>query len=250
MKKKVAFQKEIEFPTMIGEISAISLEHDLHFVNESNVEGNLLLSGKYKLTEASRLEEDFSYKIPTDIVLTEKLDLNTAHVEIADFYYEIDNENRLICNIELAVDGVEIIDVEDDKTNEEEERNTEVKESLDGQLEEERECDGDDKSTKIIELPRIEKEENNEIKKPDKIEKNTEIFKEEEGKSVEDISEKIENVALEEVTKEEVTKSTETEVKSLFVNLGDEETYGTFLVYIVRQNESINSIIDPNLFSS
>ena len=32
MKKKVAFQKQIEFPTMIGEISAISLEQDLHFV--------------------------------------------------------------------------------------------------------------------------------------------------------------------------------------------------------------------------
>ena len=32
---------------------------------------------------------------------------------------------------------------------------------------------------------------------------------------------------------------------SLFINLKEEkETYGTFLVYIVRQNESINSIIE------
>ena len=113
MKKKVAFQKQIEFPTMIGEISAISLEQDLHFVDESNVEGNLLLTGKYKLTEASRLEEDFNYNIPTEIALSEKLDLNTAKVEIVDFYYEIDNDDTLICNIELLVDGVELIEIED-----------------------------------------------------------------------------------------------------------------------------------------
>ena len=145
MKKKVAFQKEIEFPTMIGEISAISLEHDLHFIDESNVEGSLLLTGKYKLTEASRLEEDFSYKIPTEIALTEMIDLNTAKIEIIDFYYEIKNDDTMICNIELELEGVEIIEVESD-------------DDMRTSVEEERECDGDDKEMKEIEIPRIEKE--------------------------------------------------------------------------------------------
>ncbi len=43
--------------------------------------------------------------------------------------------------------------------------------------------------------------------------------------------------------KEEIMVKEEKE-SSLFINLKEEkETYGTFLVYIVRQNESINSII-------
>ena len=48
MKKKISFDKKIDFPTMIGEICSISLEQDLKFIDESSVEGNLLLSGKKK----------------------------------------------------------------------------------------------------------------------------------------------------------------------------------------------------------
>ena len=201
MKKKVAFQKEIEFPTMIGEISAISLEHDLEFIDSSNVEGSLLLTGKYKLTEASRLEEDFSYKIPTEIALSEKIDLGTAKIEIVDFYYEIKNDDTMICNIELEVDGVEIIELEEKE---------EILEEVRSSTLEERECDGDSKNMKEMELPKIEKEE-----KDEKSEEKEEIMVKEEKES------------------------------SLFINLKEEkETYGTFLVYIVRQNESINSIIE------
>jgi len=259
MKKKVAFQKKIEFPTMIGEISAISLEQDLKFIDDSNVDGNLLLSGKYKLTEASRLEEAFSYKIPTEITLIEKLDLDTAKVEITDFSYEIENEDTLVCNIELLVEGLEVIDLEDDEENEDariepvnqeelvrkkeiidkdvdrvekqesdEKKEEEIFEKNDRKVTEqeieERECDGDKKELKEIELPMIEKEEEKEEKREEMIEKidNQEIT----------IEKKIEE--------KETNKET-----SLFINLNDEQdTYGTFLVYIVRQNETINSIIE------
>ena len=61
MKKKITFKKEVEFPTMIGEITEVSLDHNLKYIDEKNIEGDLLLSGKYKITEASRLEEDFNY---------------------------------------------------------------------------------------------------------------------------------------------------------------------------------------------
>lgn len=214
MKKKVAFQKEIEFPTMIGEVSAISLEHNLKFIDESSVEGELLLSGKYKLTEASRLEEDFSYKIPTEIALTEKLDLDTAKIEITDFYYEVANEDTMVCNIELLIDGVEIVELE---------------ETLEEVEEMARECDGDGKEMKEIELPKIEK--NEEDKEAEGLENKREDIKEEVEKKV--------------VVKKEEKIEVEKEVKSLFANLAeDQETYGTFLVYIVRQNESINSIIE------
>lgn len=242
MKKKVAFQKEIEFPTMIGEVSAISLEHDMHFVDESNIEGNLILSGKYKLTEASRLEEDFNYKIPTEIALTEKLDLNTSNIEITDFYYSIENDDIMVCNVELVIDGVELIEIEEEL----EERDVVL---------EERECDGDVKAVKDIELPKIEKEAKNEIKESNKSEKVEEVSKKEEVATSKTIFEKEEKVV--EKTKEktimtdvleedkETDKSSKEEGNSLFINLKEEkETYGTFLVYIVRQNESINTIIE------
>lgn len=188
MKKKVTFEKSIEFPTMIGEICEISLDQELKFINESNVEGNLLLTGKYKMTEASRLEEDFNYKIPCEIALTEKLDLNTTNIEISDFYYEIENENMLICHIELTIEGLELL-----------EENIVL----------ERECDGDDIVTKDIEIPVLEKKE-----------------------ELEDIEEK------KEITSNE-------SINSLFSNLHDEnDRYGTFIVYMVRQNETINSIIE------
>lgn len=228
MKKKVAFQKEIEFPTMIGEVSAISLEHNLKFVDESSVEGELLLSGKYKLTEASRLEEDFSYKIPTEIALTEKLDLDTAKIEITDFYYEIANEDTMVCNIELLIDGVEVVELED--TSEDNEETDKMDREMD------RECDGDSKETKEIELPKIEKEESAQIIEEKEAE--TEVL---ENKR-EEMKEEIEKM---EIVKKEEKIEVEKEVKSLFANIADDqETYGTFLVYIVRQNESINSIIE------
>ena len=181
MKKKVTFDKSIEFPTMIGEISEISLDQELKFTDESSVEGHLLLTGKYKMTEASRLEENFSYKIPCEIALTEKVDLNTINIEISDFYYEIENENTLICHIELLVEGLELLEEEPIL---------------------ERECDGDKIEEKEIEIPIIEE-------------------------------------------KEEIIEKPVETINSLFSNLDDEnDKYGTFIVYMVRQDETINSIIE------
>ena len=180
MKKKVSFDKKVEFPTMIGEITEVSLENNLKFVDDSNIEDNLILIGKYKLTEASRIEEDFKYDIPVEVNLSERLDLNTTNIEISDFYYEIENDKDFICHVELSIDGLEIIE----------------------ELEENRECDGDNIIEKEIEIPVVEKEE----------------------------------------VKEEIVEDNN---DSLFGNLDDNnDTYGTFVVYMVRQNESINNIIE------
>ena len=137
MKKKVTFDKSMEFPSMIGQISAISLDSALRFVDEANIEGDLIVSGKYKLTEASQLEEDFYYKIPIEITLTENLDIDHSSIEISDFTYET-QENMLICHIELFINGIEIIE---EKI---------VEEKI---VEEERECDGEEKLENELEIP-------------------------------------------------------------------------------------------------
>ena len=190
MKKKINIEKRVDFATMIGEVCAISLEHNLKFIDEVSVGGNLILSGKYKMTEASRLEEDFYYEFPLEIALTERLELNTSKIEISDFYYEIENDDIMICHIDLDIEGVEIVDFCDD-------------------LFEERECDGD--INKEIEIP-IKEEKKEVVEERDYI-------------------------------KEEVKIETEKEIDIINIT-DDNETYGTFVVYMVRQNETVNSILE------
>lgn len=110
MRKVISFDKELEFKTMIGEVTSISLDQHLSFQDDSTVTGELVVSGKYKLTAASRLEEDFSFHLPMEIVLTERLDSETRNVNIEDFRYEVEDNDILLCHIDLLVEGVEIID--------------------------------------------------------------------------------------------------------------------------------------------
>lgn len=206
MKKKINIEKRIDFPTMVGEITAISLEKDLKFVSEDEIEGNLILSGKYKLTEASRLEEDFNYKIPISINLMEKLDINTCTIEISNFTYDMQKENIMICTIELLIDGLELLE------------------------EENRECDGD---IKEIEIP--VKEEINKIVQTKETEKETK----EENTTIEEKKEVISKEKAMEIADKKIAK---TDMNIFNIN-DDTETYGTLLVYIVKENETINTII-------
>lgn len=196
MKKKINFEKQIHFPTMIGVISAISLEQDLRFVDSNNIEGNLLLTGKYKLTEASRLEEDFDYKIPVEIAVVENLDLNTCKISISDFYYEIVEDDVMVCHIELSLEGLEMIEDETDLVNDS------------GDVV--RECDSE-----------VVPEEEKEIPKMEVIEEETTPLDED------DLSDSLNDME-----------------ESLFFPLDDHDTYGTFVVYIVRQNETIQTILE------
>ena len=217
MRKNVSFEKRIDFPTMVGEISAISLEEDLKFINESSIEGNLILSGKYKLTEASRLEEDFNYKLPIEISLTEKLDISTSKVEISNFTYKMMDENIMLCNIELLIEGLELLD-------------------------ESRECDGDVSEIEIPIKEDIDKVINNEfINDTDTLEsdfllkENNEVKYDKRDDIVVNKKEVAETV--------DINKDDKVENTSIFNIDEDSETYGTLLVYIVRENETINSII-------
>ena len=118
MRKVISFDKELEFKTMIGEITSISLDQDLSFQDDGTVSGELVVSGKYKLTAASRLEDDFLFHLPMEIVLTERLDSKTRNVTIEDFRYEVEDNDILLCHIDLLVEGVEIIDdIESDSSD-------------------------------------------------------------------------------------------------------------------------------------
>ena len=77
MNKKIEIEKKIDFSKSVSEVTAISLEHDLKFLDSENIKGNLIVSGKYKTT--------------------------------LDFVYDVIDDKSLLCKIELVVEGT-IID--------------------------------------------------------------------------------------------------------------------------------------------
>lgn len=74
MRQTIPFKKDITFKTKIGELTSISLENDLTLKGEDLVVGNFYINGTYKMIEASTKEEEYSYKIPCEIAISEEYD--------------------------------------------------------------------------------------------------------------------------------------------------------------------------------
>ena len=140
MKKIIAFEKKLEFPSMVGEITSISLDHTLEFKSPTLIEGAFLITGSYKLTEASCIEDNFNFKVPTEIMLTENIDVSTGKITVDDFFYEIEDDENLVCHIDVLVEGLEEVFIEEPPLEE-----------VERHVEEIRECDGD--QNKEIEIP-------------------------------------------------------------------------------------------------
>ena len=223
MQKVVSFDKKLEFKTMIGEVTSISLDQELSFLDDSNISGELIVSGKYKLTSASRLEEDFNFYLPIEIVLTERLEKDTRNVKIEDFRYEIGEDDTLNCHIELLVEGVEIVDDLPDDT----EITLESTDMIESTLK-----TIDDNLLNENRNVTIHNEENHMI--------------EEREKKTEMQEELLDNDVLESNNIQENMKEYDSEnVGSLFSSLKDSnETFATYSVYIFRSNDTIDAIID------
>lgn len=223
MQKVVSFDKKLEFKTMIGEVVSISLDQELSFLDDSNISGELIVSGKYKLTSASRLEEDFNFYLPIEIVLTERLEKDTRNVKIEDFRYEIGEDDTLNCHIELLVEGVEIVDDLPDDT----EITLESTDMIESTLK-----TIDDNLLNENRNVTIHNEENHMI--------------EEREKKTEMQEELLDNDVLESNNIQENMKEYDSEnVGSLFSSLKDSnETFATYSVYIFRSNDTIEAIMD------
>lgn len=106
MKKIIPFKKKLEFKTNINEIVSISLENTLS-INDNKVIGDLIIDGKYKITETSINVDDFEFKIPVEIEIDSKYIIDKVITDIDDFYYEIINNNILEVNIDVMLDNLE-----------------------------------------------------------------------------------------------------------------------------------------------
>ena len=228
MKQIVTLEKEIAFKTMVGEISSISLEPDLSFINDSEIEGNLIISGTYKMTEASTIEEDFNYKVPVEIMLTTSLEEETRGVDINNFTYAIVNEEALQINVELIIEGLEKIEVEEEN---EEEDHSDVR---DASVEE------DDSTREEIEVLTTEESAKEELPSFEEVE---------ELPSLENIAIKEEvPVMMEEAIEVEPTMKEDTNNKQVMDSIfsafaNTDETYSTYSVYILREDDNLEEVM-------
>ena len=107
MKEIIPLKKDIIFKTVIGKITNINLDHD-YKIKDDIVEGSVTIYGNYKMTEASVLEEDYSYKFPFSIAISKRIKNDTIKIEIDDFRYEIDKDvMKVNIDLELSCEEVE-----------------------------------------------------------------------------------------------------------------------------------------------
>ena len=122
MKQIIPFNKEITFKKVVSDITSISLDHDLQLKGEDLITGNFYIKGKFKMNKASITEEEFSYKIPCEIAISDDYDTYDATVDIDDFYYDLVDDSILKVNIAVVIDNlikkercIENEEVEEDK---------------------------------------------------------------------------------------------------------------------------------------
>lgn len=278
MKKVIPFSKTIHFKTMIAEVTDIEVTHTLQVTDHSSFEGDILVDGSYKMTEASQLEEKFHYTLPFTIEVDDKYDIGNANITIRDFYFEIINEEDLKINVELEINEVEEkeeflepVSEEEESVNSEKEQEIEESDEEDDSRQEEqeekedlREVDSESREDAIdddfLELD----EENVDIKieptspllaKKETEEKLEPVEKETVQKKVEVTTESIQKetkVHSEEKTEwqeekapvEKESQERENQVSSIFASIDQEETFVTYYVYIVREQDTIDSILD------
>ena len=212
MKKIIPFEKELVFKTKVCEITAISLEHKYKMEDDDLITGNFIISGEYKMTEGSINREKFEYIIPFDIALDSRYDTNNIVVDIDDFNYSIVNNDILKVKITLYIEG-DLIKAEEVPLKEVKEEKAVIKE-------EEPEI-----INSIIYNKKEEKELKEEVRGSSEDDKEVEL--------------NIENVNI----NNNINDGTSEIKNSLFDNLDSGETYSTYHVYIVKDDDTIDKIM-------
>lgn len=122
----IPFKKELEFKTTLGKIVSVSLEHE-YTINEDSLLGNFLVTGEYKTHELSVNNEPFSFEVPFEVSLPEKLNKDTLNMDIDNFTYKVIEPNKMEINIEFTLKGekkeeedpLELINDNNERTTEE-----------------------------------------------------------------------------------------------------------------------------------
>lgn len=211
MKQIIPFKKELPFKTKVSDITSISLEREINVLDDGIVTGVFHITGDYKMNEGSINRENFSFDLPFDITLDPRYDVKTVSSDIEDFYYDVINEDTLKVSIDLYVEAEYLP---------ESEIKEEVIEISDDDTREEMK---DDVQEDIIDYGNNVDEDTILEVEPIKIEKLDDIH--EDKKEGENREETI-DLGMD-----------------LFSNLDSTETYTTYYVYIVKEEDTVDKIL-------
>ena len=236
MKKIIPFHKEIPFKTNLEEITSISLEHTIH-PDKDKITGDFIVSGEYKISDHSNCVESFSYELPFENEFP-NCNLDKAVVDIHDFYYEIMNSSILTVHIELCVQNIIedpiIVKIETEKEQEEPIKEIE-EEKIEAMVREKMEEKGPE------ELEHIEREIQDLFDKEVVTEAVTEpvlkTMKEDESDMKEEVPTEVVSKKMEE--DEKIDK-----IDEILEQMDTKETYATYKIYIVRENDSLETILE------
>lgn len=214
MKQIIPFKKELLFKTKVSEITSISLEHTLTLKDDDLISGEFHITGDYKMTEGSINREKFQFKLPFDIALDSRYNVSSIIIDIDNFYYEIINNESLQVNIDVYVEGEKI----EDDINEIKTKDIVVEPTL---IEEETvEVLSNTQEELLVEDRNYSKD----------------LFKEEYKPAIEVM--KPQTIVL-----EKETENTTNMEFNLFENIDNSDTYVTYYVYIVKEDDTIDKIL-------
>ncbi|MDY6015261.1 MAG: LysM peptidoglycan-binding domain-containing protein [Bacilli bacterium] len=248
MKKLVPFTKEIEFKTMISKVTSISLEHTLRVEKDNLISGYFILEGTYKMTQASQIDEEFSYKIPVDIELDEKYDTSNITLDIDDFTYEVIDEEKMRLNITLCIDNIEekevvlpvedviedfdALELEDKNSGNRESKNDEVLDDLFLDTSKKVPLEFDSKKEIVEEESEQNNNDNTTINNAESVETSNELIYENNTSN---------NNTNNDTNKPQMVNNN---VSSIFSSFKDNiETYKTYSVYIMKEEDTIDVVL-------
>ena len=235
MKQIIPFKKEIMFKTMISKITSISLEHTLSLENSDTIKGDFIVSGSYKMTEASQIDEEFSYKVPIEITIDDKYDTKNISLDIDDFVYEVVDEEKLLLHIDLCIDNLELKEEKEDEATKEE--------VISSYPEYEEEVLPQEELARGEELETVEDEDlflDTSTSEPLEVPVNIESIKTFNANEV-DTNTNTTSMTVEQDT-QSTTENSVTSIFSAFKNT--DETFATYCVYIIREGDNLDTVIN------
>ena len=231
MNKIIPFNKDITFNENIGEITSIALDDTLKFYDDYLIKGELIVRGCHKNSD---IEKDFSYPIPVEIAVDDKYNTKKASIGIDDFYYEIINDVILRVKIDLILDDLEY----------KEEEILPLNERIDFSLDVKKDDDLLDASLDLLKKGKDGFKTDIDLLKDDKIiDANIDIDKK--GKDSFNA-----NASLSKESDQKLNASLNLEkgskddnIMDLFKENNDEKEYSIYHVYVVNENDTIDSIL-------
>lgn len=221
MKQIIPFKKELPFKTKVSDITSISLERKIEILDSGIITGTFYITGDYKMNEGSINRDDFSFELPFDITLDPRYDTTTVKSDIEDFYYDIINSDTLKVNIDLFVLAEYKEDIEE-------------KVLSDSDLEDRRE----DKDDITEDKNAIEEEKEEDNSSSGEEDGSTKLDRTSDSVAIEDTG-----LVDNKIEVEDSADRDDSLVGDLFSNLDNTESYTTYYVYVVKEEDTIDKII-------